>query len=554
MAARTRIRGGECGMSVWVFQSETIYPTIDDVPNPTSTGTIPEWTAPYPIQAWMLEHDTEYPTSRHVQNPTATGRLSEMEAPNPTWMWHLFSGYAYPYLEKVENVDTSFPSARYKREIVKPSRHTKLTGTLTTTAGTVIELESSDIVSGSLSISSDAMPDGDFFLAGGVPMAEMTVSLFRSVSEVYLYDGIISFSFWLWLPEDENGASAEWYEVPLGSFHIVEALNGSEETLSITGNDDMLLLGRTPFSALNFAEGQYYTPAEIIMICCDVSGVMLGTSLKAISEMPNGTEQFAVSAVDSSVETARDLLGYVCQIIGCFAFIDRFGKMQIKRLAAGEASAAIPIQMRTSSTFSAIPYGTGSLSMRVSKNEDNTEKTLYLENHRLTPAYFPTVSHEIATNPLFAVLLYPFPMTWTLACQAVFNAMTSDYFDVQYMACEMETVGDPAIGLGDWVTTQRTERSGGLAIPMTAYTYSYRGPHTVTAAGREAIAGVLRSRSEKTLQAKFDNQTDFMDGLYEQLYEIVLAQNIPFPIASKTGEWLITTTGEYLQYNYSEEE
>lgn len=541
-------------MSTWVLNAGTSYPTLDDIESLPADRGVQDWTAPYPIQAWVLTDNTNYPTQRAVENPTGTGSLSEMEAPNPTWMWQLYSGYEYPYLKKIESVDTSFPSQRYKREIVKPSRRTKLTGTLKTATGTVIELEGSDIVSGSLSIISDAMTDGDFYLAGGVPMAELTVSLFLEILETRLYNGIISFSFWLWLPEDENGAEAEWYEVPLGSFHIVEALNGSEDKLTIIGNDDMLLLGKTLFSDLNFVDGQYYTPAEIIMICCDAAGVMLGTSQAEIAAMPNGTEQFKVSAVDSSVETSRDLLGYVCQIIGCFAFIDRFGKLRIKRLATEKASAAIPSQLRTSSTFSTIPYGTGSLSMRVSKNENGTAKTLYLENHKRTQSYFPTVQHEMVTNPLFAVLVYPFPMTWELACQSVFNAMTSGYFDIEYLACEMDTVGDPAIELGDWLTTQRTAQSGNFLVPMTAYTYSYRGTHTLTAAGRETIAGVLRSRNEKAMQAKFDNQTDFMDGLYEQLYEIVLAQNIPFPIASTTGEWLITTTGEYLQYECTEEE
>lgn len=93
-------------MSTWMLQAGTSYPTLDDVPNQTGTGTIPEWTAPYPIQAWILEQGTEYPTIRHVQNPTATGGVQEMKSPYPHWMWRL--GYdrvytEYPYID----VDTA---------------------------------------------------------------------------------------------------------------------------------------------------------------------------------------------------------------------------------------------------------------------------------------------------------------------------------------------------------------------------------------------------------------------------------------------------------------
>ena len=539
-------------MSVWVFQVGSSYPTLDDVQNPTGTGTIPEWTAPYPIQAWMLEQGTEYPTSRHVQNPTATGRLSEMEAPNPTWMWHLFSGYKYPYLEAVDNIATSFPSQRYKDAIAMHSIRAKLTGAIKLPNGIAQELEDKDIVSDSLTIASGMLRDDTYYLSGGVPMAELSVRLFRKFEVEDLYNAELTFSYWLWLPETDD-AEAEWYEIPLGRFYIADAVESTDAALSVSANDGMLKFSRVPFEDLQFTRGEFYTAAQIIMTCCTVAEVELGTSPAEISALRNGTQTFEVAMVDTSVETARDLLMHVCQLIGAFAYVDRFEKLRIRRVYTGESTRTIAPHQRIRSSVSQIPYQTYRVDAKATKYDGTS--TQKWEGSRRVPGPFVVegVRPEMPNNPLYAVLPIPDGGTWATACQRVFDNLVYDFFDVTYNPCELDTFGDPSIELGDWITA-RTREGAELLIPVTSYSWTYHGTHTLNSAGREAMAGVIRDQNDKAAQARDNGVGGFMDDLYRQLEELAIAQAIPYPIESSTGEWLITTTGEYLQYEYTEEE
>ena len=84
----------------------------------------------------------------------------------------------------------------YKAAIAARTRCTKLTGKLTLTDGTEIELDGHNFAANSLRISTSAMT-GDFFLPGGVPSAELSAQMIVDTDSTDLYKAKIELTEWL---------------------------------------------------------------------------------------------------------------------------------------------------------------------------------------------------------------------------------------------------------------------------------------------------------------------------------------------------------------------
>lgn len=154
----------------------------------------------------------------------------------------------------------------YKAAIAQKTRYTKLTGKLTLTDGTEVELEGGNFTSGTLRISS-SMVSGDFLLPGGVPAAELTASLIVETDSLDLYKAKIELTEWL------ETAPFVWYPVPLGRYTIYVVGNDSETGIPITAYDGMKKLDEKRLADIKtlippgIVDGKAYSPNQIISIC-----------------------------------------------------------------------------------------------------------------------------------------------------------------------------------------------------------------------------------------------------------------------------------------------
>lgn len=190
------------------------------------------------------------------------------------------------------------------------------TGKITTKAGVVYELSEKDIVKSSGYISSQCCGSTEMEL-GTVYAAEMGITLFSEIDRYTLEDALVELFYHLLV--------GETYEtVPMGIYEISEA-NRTIRCLEIKAYDYMLRFEKD----FNITEtiGNAY---EIIMLCCRACSVEFAHTQAEIESMPNGSEVLSIYS-ENDIETYRDVLFYIGQVLGGFFCISRDGKLELRK-------------------------------------------------------------------------------------------------------------------------------------------------------------------------------------------------------------------------------
>ena len=85
-------------------------------------------------------------------------------------------------------------------------------------------------------------------------------------------------------------------------------------------------------------------------LCSTACSVELAQEREAIEALPNGSENLSIY-LDSDIETYRDVLYYVGQVLGGFFIINREGKLELRKYTA-ESVLTVEQKHRFSSSFS----------------------------------------------------------------------------------------------------------------------------------------------------------------------------------------------------------
>lgn len=373
-----------------------------------------------------------------------------------------------------------FPSAAYRAAIAAPQRVTRITGTLTLQDGTEQEITENDIIANTLAIRTDCMTD-DVVLPGGVPSAELTVTLRGQEEPEALYGAELAPVYQLMLP------SGAWYDVPLGVFTVAAADSTTEQYAAVTGYDDMQKLSSIPFEALGIAAGQAYSAEELVAICadalgleCEYDGTMLNTSVRCIA-----------ADAANRIETARDLLMFAVQMLGAFAYIDRFRVLRIKALSVTDPVATVSAAGRKTLTASRKLYRLYQINAVYAfpDSDDN----MVVKTWKTHTMWGNGVTAELPENPLFTVIRSSTEAreNYIHSCivqiaraldPVVFTPITAECFD------------DPAAELFEW--RQFTQGSGTFTAPITSIDWQYHGTQTVRACGADAVQASCRHRRQ----------------------------------------------------------
>lgn len=178
------------------------------------------------------------------------------------------------------------------------------TGRVTTTAGTVYEFDQDDMVKGSGYITSQCCGSTEIEL-GTVYAAEMGISLFSEINRYTLEDAKVELFYHLQIP----GGSYE--RIPMGIFEVSEA-NRKAKCLEIKAYDYMVRFEKA-FTSLESIGNAY----DFMVLCSTACEVTLAQDRATIEAMPNGTENLSIYS-DNDIETYRDVLFYVGQVLGGF--------------------------------------------------------------------------------------------------------------------------------------------------------------------------------------------------------------------------------------------
>lgn len=173
---------------------------------------------------------------------------------------------------------------------------------------------------------------------GTVYASELGITLLNDIDRYTLDGAEVKIFFHLNLPD----GSIE--TVPMGIFEVTEA-NRNIRCLELKAYDYMLRFdknlklesaGGTAFSFLNAA--------------CSSCKVEMAQTREQIEALPNGKETLGIYA-ENDMETFRDLLYYVAQVLGCVCQINRVGKLELIPYSKTPVD-TIPAKERFNSSYS----------------------------------------------------------------------------------------------------------------------------------------------------------------------------------------------------------
>ncbi len=342
------------------------------------------------------------------------------------------------------------------------------TGKITTTAGTVYEFEPKDIVKGSGYISSQCCGSAEIEL-GTVYAAELGITLFTDIDRYTLEDAKIEITYHLKLADGTEET------VPMGIFEVSEA-NRNVKTLELKAYDYMLRFEKD-FNGFETVGKAY----DFIALCCKACDVEFAQTEAEITAMPNGSEGLSIYT-DNDIETYRDVLYYVGQVLGGFFCINREGKLELRKYGITPVM-TVQQKHRFSSSFS-------DFITRYTAVSSTNMKTQIAEYYALDPDDGLTMN--LGVNPL---LQFGLEETRKQLCTNILN----DIAVVDYVPFDSDTIGNPALDLGDVIQFTGGQADENRISAITSMQCKIGGKHTLKGVGKNPRLAQAKSKNDKNI-------------------------------------------------------
>ena len=349
------------------------------------------------------------------------------------------------------------------------------TGRITTTAGTVYNFDQEDMVRGSGYITSQCCGSTEIEL-GTVYAAEMGISLFSEINRYTLEDAIVELFYHLQI------AGGSYETIPMGIFEVSEA-NRKAKCLEIKAYDYMVRFEKN-FSALESIGNAY----DFMVLCSNACDVTLAQDRATIEAMPNGSENLSIYS-DNDIETYRDVLFYVGQVLGGFFVINRAGELELRKYG-NQPVLVVERKHRFTSSFS-------DFITRYTAVSSTNLRTQIAEYYAMDPDDGLTMN--LGVNPL---LQFGLEETRRQLCENILDDLSA----INYVPFDSDTIGNPALDVGDILSF-----SGGQADVTK---YACITSNSIKIGGRQAIKCV--GKNPKLSQAKSKNDKN-ISGLLAQI-------------------------------------
>ena len=369
-------------------------------------------------------------------------------------------------------------SDAYKVAVADSHRKSKMRGVLTV-GSTVINLDDNDIIKDTVYVTNKCT-NGNEYEYGCTYAAECGLTIKSAVDRYSLYDAELKLYWSLW-------TGAEWEEIPLGVFYISEP-NRVNDKISLKALDGMTKLD------IDIADDTQGTMPQLMSWIAEKCEIELAqTEKELLGAFVNGNVQYSVQA--DKVKTYRDLLAYVCQMSACFAIFDRYGKLRLVQYATEPCVTLGRKQRFTNATFS-----------------DYTTKFVGLKARFIADEnYAPYEAGETGTGLILDMGDNPIVRGLPETKHAVLDAVFEVLKNVSYTPFEIETMGNPALELGDYVKNVAVGKDGKTYLsPITYYYWTYRGKHKLRAVGgNPKISGVNNKQGKQvsSLEGEISSKT-----------------------------------------------
>lgn len=359
-------------------------------------------------------------------------------------------------------------SEEFLSAVQENTRNFYWTGRITTKAGVVHEFGNGDIVKGSGYITGQCCGSAEIEI-GTVYAAEMGLTLFSEIDRYTLEDAKIELFYHLRLG---NGI---FEEVPMGIFEVSEA-NRTLHCLEIKAYDYMLRFERS-FNGFETVGNAY----AFLVLCCKACNVEIAHTQVEIEAMPNGTELLSVYT-ENDIETYRDVLYYVGQVLGGFFCINRTGKLELRKYRNVPVM-TVSDRQRFSSSFS--DFITRYTAISSTNVETQTAEYYALETD-------DGLTMNLGVNPLLQ-----FGLEETR--KALLENILSDLSVIRYVPFDSDTIGNPALDLGDVLVFSGGHADETQLACVTGYQIKINGKHSLKCVGKNPRLAQAKSKNDKNL-------------------------------------------------------
>lgn len=342
------------------------------------------------------------------------------------------------------------------------------TGKITTAGGVEYPFDQEDIVKGSGYITAQCCGNSEIEL-GAVYAAEMGISLFLDIDRYTLEDAEVELSYHLRL------ASGVYETVPMGIFEVSEA-NRTIHVLELKAYDRMLRFDRTfnGFETIGTAYG-------MMALCSTACGVELAQTQAEIEAFPNGSELLSIYP-ENDIETYRDVLYFTAQVLGGFFCINREGKLEFRQY--GETPVMEILQKhRFSSSFS--DFVTRYTAVSSTNLRTQTSEYYALEED-------DGLTMNLGVNPL---LQFGLEETRAELCGNILTALSA----VNYVPFDSDTIGNPALDLGDVLTFSGGQADAQQITCVTSFTVKIGGRQSLKCVGKNPRLSQAKSKNDKNI-------------------------------------------------------
>ena len=342
------------------------------------------------------------------------------------------------------------------------------TGKITTAGGVEYPFDQEDIVKGSGYITAQCCGNSEIEL-GAVYAAEMGISLFLDIDRYTLEDAEVELSYHLRL------ASGAYETVPMGIFEVSEA-NRTVHVLELKAYDRMLRFERTlnGFETIGTAYG-------MMALCGTACGVELAQTQAEIEALPNGSELLSIYP-ENDIETYRDVLYFTAQVLGGFFCINRAGKLEFRQY--GETPVMEILQKhRFSSSFS--DFVTRYTAVSSTNLRTQTSEYYALEED-------DGLTMNLGVNPL---LQFGLEETRAELCGNILTTLSA----VNYVPFDSDTIGNPALDLGDVLTFSGGQADAQQITCVTSFTVKIGGRQSLKCVGKNPRLSQAKSKNDKNI-------------------------------------------------------
>lgn len=359
-------------------------------------------------------------------------------------------------------------SEKFKNAVRQNTRKYEWYGTITTKAGKVYKFTAKDIVKGSGYIKWQCCSSTEIEL-GTVYAAEMGISLFSEIDRYTLEDAAIRLYYSLTLSDGTVET------IPMGIFEVSEA-NRKVRTLEIKAYDYMLRFEKT--LKLESSSG---TPYQFLKAACDTCKVELAQTVAEISALPNGKTTLGIYS-DNDIETFRDLIYYVAQVLGCFCQIDRYGKLILKKY--GNTSVwNVPQKERFDSSYS--DFVTRYTAISSTNQISQTAEYIAMEKD-------DALTMNLGINPL---MQFGLKSVREKMLREILTALQK----VNYVPFDSNTIGNPALEVGDVLRFSGGHADETRISCITSIECKINGKMSLKCVGKNPRLSSAKSKNDKNI-------------------------------------------------------